>query len=78
MGHYVADQQQYRSDAAAVLTTKDPLPKFQDTLLKAGVLTDALVKQIEEDSQRQIEAAVATVKAAPLIRPEAALQDLYA
>jgi len=78
MGHYVADQQQYRSDAATVLTAKDPLPKFQDTLLKAGVLTDALVKQIEEDTQRQIEAAVATVKAAPPIVPEAALQDLYA
>ena len=78
MGHYVADQQQYRSDAAAVLTAKDPLPKFQDTLLTAGGLTDALVEQIEEDSQRQIEAAVATVKAAPPIKPEAALQDLYA
>ena len=78
MGHYIADQQQYRSDAAAVLTAKDPLPKFQETLLKAGVLTDAVVKQIEEDAQRQIEEAVATVKAAPPIKPEAALQDLYA
>lgn len=78
MGHYIADQQQYRADAVTVLTAKDPLPKFQDTLLKAGVLTDVLVKQIEEDTQRQIDAAVATVKAAAPIQPEAALQDLYA
>ena len=61
-----------------VLTAKDPLPKFQETLLKAGVLTDTLVKQVEEDAQRQIEAAVATVKAAAPLAPEAALQDLYA
>jgi len=78
MGHYIADQQQYRADAATVLTAKDPLPKFQETLLKAKILTDAQVKQIEEDVQRQIEAAVATVKAAAPIAPEAALQDLYA
>ena len=78
MGHYVADQQQYRADASTVLTAKDPLPKFQETLLKASILTDAIVKQIEEDVQRQIEVAVATVKAAAPIKPEAALQDLYA
>jgi TPP-dependent pyruvate/acetoin dehydrogenase alpha subunit len=78
LGHYLADQQTYRSDAATVLATKDPLPKFQETLLKAGILTEAAVKQIEDDAQRQVDAAVATVKAAPLLAPEAAMQDLYA
>ncbi|MGE0820498.1 MAG: thiamine pyrophosphate-dependent dehydrogenase E1 component subunit alpha [Candidatus Binatia bacterium] len=77
-GHYVADQQTYRPDATTVLETKDPLPKLRQTLLTAGVLTDAMVKQIEDEVQQQIEAAVATVKAAALLRPEAALQDLYA
>jgi TPP-dependent pyruvate/acetoin dehydrogenase alpha subunit len=77
-GHYVADQQAYRADAATVATTKDPLPKFQESLLKAGILTEAMVKQIEADVERQIEEAVATVKAAPPLAPEAAMQDLYA
>ena len=78
LGHYVADQQSYRPDAATVLTTKDPLPKFQAMLTKAGILNDAMLAQLEDDVRRQVEEAIATVKAAPLLPPEAALQDLYA
>jgi len=77
-GHYVADQQTYRPDAAIVAATKDPLPKLQQTLMNAGVLNETLLAQIEADIQRQIEDAVAKVKAAPLLAPEIALQDLYA
>ena len=77
-GHYVGDQQTYRPDAATVAATKDPLPKLQQTLFTAGVLNSALLAQIEEDIHQQIEEAVATVKAAPLLAPEVALQDLYA
>ncbi len=77
-GHYVADQQTYRPDAATVAATKDPLPKLQQSLLNSGVLTDALLAQIEADVQQQIDEAVAAVRAAPLLAPEVALQDLYA
>ncbi len=77
-GHYVADQQTYRPDAATVAATKDPLPKLQQTLLNAGMLNDALIAQIEADVQRQVDEAVATMRAAPLLAPEVALQDLYA
>lgn len=77
-GHYVGDQQTYRPDAATILATKDPLPKLQQSLMSAGVLHDALLKQIEDDVQRQIDEAVATVKAAPMLAAEVALQDLYA
>ncbi|MBI3249868.1 MAG: thiamine pyrophosphate-dependent dehydrogenase E1 component subunit alpha [Deltaproteobacteria bacterium] len=77
-GHYVADQQTYRPDAELVLKTKDPLPKLQQTLIDAGVLTETQVTQIEADVQRQIDEAVAAVRAAPLLAPEVALQDLYA
>jgi len=77
-GHYVGDQQTYRPDAAAVVTTKDPLPKLQQALVSAGVLNDTLLAEIEADAQRHIEEAVAAVKAAPLLAPEVALQDLYA
>ena len=34
--------------------------------------------ELEADIERQIDAAVETVKAAPLLAPEVALQDLYA
>src|SRR5262249_10723817 len=77
-GHYVADQQTYRADAATVAATKDPLPKLQQTFLNAGMLNDALIAQIEADVQRQVDEAVATMRAAPLLAPEVALQDLYA
>src|SRR6266508_3909315 len=77
-GHYVGDQQTYRPDAATVIMTKDPLPKLQQILMAAGVLNETLVAQIEADAQRQVEEAVATMKAAPLLEPEVALQDLYA
>lgn len=77
LGHYVGDQQDYRPDAATV-AAKDPLPKLQQALFTAGVLNDNLLAQIETDVQRQVEEAVAAVKAAPLLAPEVALQDLYA
>jgi len=75
--HYVGDQQSYRGDAATV-AAKDPLPKLQQALVNAGVLNAQMLTQIEEDIRRQIDEAVATVKAAPLLAPEIALKDLYA
>jgi pyruvate dehydrogenase E1 component alpha subunit len=77
-GHYVADQQTYRPDAETILKTKDPLPKLQQTLMNAGVLTETQLAQIEADVQRQVDEAVASVRTAPLLAPEVALQDLYA
>lgn len=77
-GHYVADQQTYRPDAAAIAATKDPLPKLQQLLINAGALNEAQVAEIEAVAQRKIDEAVAIVRSAPPLAPEAALQDLYA
>ena len=44
----------------------------------AGALDAATLAELEADIERQIDAAVETVKAAPLLAPEVALQDLYA
>ncbi len=76
-GHYVADQQEYRADRDTV-AEKDPLPKLQQMLLDIGVINQRAVADIEADADRQIDAAVETVRAAPLLGPEVALQDLYA
>jgi pyruvate dehydrogenase E1 component alpha subunit len=77
LGHYVADQQTYRADAKTA-AAKDPLPKLQQVLFGAGTLTDKLLAEIEADVTRQVEEAVQTVRAAPLLPPEVAVQDLYA
>ena len=76
-GHYVADQQEYRADRDTV-AEKDPLPKLQQTLLDRGALSQQAVADIEADADQQIDAAVETMRAAPLLGPEVALQDLYA
>lgn len=76
-GHYVADQQEYRADRDTV-ADKDPLPKLQQTLLVTGVISQQTVADIEADADQQIDAAVETMRAAPLLGPEVALQDLYA
>ena len=76
-GHYVGDQQSYRADAATA-AAKDPLPQLQQALFNAGVLNAQLLTQLEENIRQQVEEAVATVKAAPLLPAEVAVQDLYA
>ena len=76
-GHYVADQQEYRTDLDKV-AEKDPLPKLKQTLLDRGVLSQQGVADIEADADQQIDAAVETMRAAPLLAPETALQDVYA
>ena len=76
MGHFVGDQQTYRADADKA-AEKDPLPKLQQLLLDAGTLNEASLSQIEADVQQQIDTAVETVRNAPLLAPEVALQDLY-
>ena len=76
-GHYVADQQEYRANRDTV-AEKDPLPKLQQTLLDTGVIRQQTVVDIETDADQQIDAAVETMRAAPLLGPEVALQDLYA
>ncbi len=76
-GHFVGDQQTYRADADKV-AEKDPLPKLQQMLFDAGTLNETALSQIEADVQLQIDEAVETVRKAPLLAPEVALQDLYA
>ena len=77
LGHYVGDQQAYRSDAATV-AAKDPLPKFQQTLIEANVLDEQALAELEKEIDRQVEGAIEKVKAASPLAPELALEDLYA
>lgn len=76
-GHYIGDQQPYRPDRDQA-SERDPLPKFTSTMLAAGIIDQAEVDRIEEDCRAEIDRAVETVKAAPLLSPALALQDAYA
>lgn len=76
-GHFVGDQQTYRADAEQAVE-HDPLPKLQHTLCDAGVLDASKLADLEAEVEQCIDAAVETVRAAPPLAPEVALQDLYA
>lgn len=76
-GHYIGDQQPYRADRDAT-SDRDPLPGFTSALLAAGIIDQSEIDRIEEECRAEIEAAVETVKAAPLLSPALALQDAYA
>jgi len=76
-GHYIGDQQPYRADRDDA-AERDPLPGFAKALLAAGIVVQAEIDRIEEECRTEIERAVETVKAAPLLAPALALQDAYA
>lgn len=76
-GHYIGDQQLYRADREE-MSGRDPLPGFASALLAAGILDQAEIDGIEEECRAEVDAAVETVKSAPLLSPGLALQDAYA
>lgn len=76
-GHYAADPQDYRADRDSV-AERDPLPVLQRRLLEQGALDDAGLAELEADLAQRIDAAVATMRAAPPLASTAAFEDLYA
>lgn len=75
LGHYIGDPQAYRSERPSA--EDDPLPRFQGRLLEIGALDQTEVARIEDECRLEIERAVETVRSAPLLPPELALEDLY-
>lgn len=76
-GHFVGDPQAYRPDKDQA-ATRDPLPGFQRSLADAGALDAPAVEAMEAEIAAEIDAAVATVLASPLLPESAAFEDLYA
>jgi len=76
-GHYIADLQEYRSDAETV-GESDPLPRLQQRLLSNGVISEEQLADLEASAAAEIGQAVNIFNQAPLLEPEAAMQDLYA
>jgi pyruvate dehydrogenase E1 component alpha subunit len=77
LGHYAADPQDYRADAAAI-GAHDPLDRLRSRVLELGLISEDEIAALTADYEARVEDAVATVKAAPLLDGKQAFADLYA
>lgn len=57
---------------------RDPIEAFRRRLLEGGVLTEETAARIQEEAQREMEAAQAFAEESPFPDPEEAFEDLYA
>lgn len=66
MGHYTADNQMYRPKGQVEeWWMKDPLPRYQKTLMEMGVLTEADINKLETEVEAEIEAAFEEANSLP-------------
>jgi len=79
-GHSVADPDStYRPKAEIeeYRRTKDPIQVYQKSLLAEGVLTDALVEQIDQAARAEADAAAEFADASPFPTPDDIQKDVY-
>ncbi|PTX91183.1 pyruvate dehydrogenase (acetyl-transferring) E1 component subunit alpha [Opitutus sp. ER46] len=79
-GHSVADPDNtYRSKAEIeeYRRTKDPIQLFQNQLLSEGVLTEALIEQIDTEARAEAENAAEFAEASPFPTVDDIQQDVY-
>ena len=79
-GHSVADPDKtYRAkgEIEEYQRAKDPITLFQSTLLAEGVLTDALIAQIDTEARAEADHAAEFAEASPYPGVEAITQDIY-
>ena len=58
--------------------TKDPIARFEEKLMKVGVLTEKEVERINREVQINIEEAIRFAEESPEPEPEVAFEDLFA
>ncbi len=77
-GHSRADPGQYRPDEeVAAWLARDPVPAYRERLLAAG-WDEAMLVEVEEQSQAEIDAATQAARSAPLPDLQAAYTDVWA
>lgn len=79
-GHSVADPDNtYRPKAEVeeYRRTKDPILVFQQALITEGVLTDALIEQIDQDARAEAESAAEFAEASPFPTVDDIQKDVY-
>ena len=69
----------YRSDRDLMAwIANDPLPKFRNTLIAIGVLTDKDADQMEADVKKEVAASIDFARSSPQTKPESGLKNVYA
>jgi pyruvate dehydrogenase E1 component alpha subunit len=79
-GHSVADPDKTyrtRDEIEDYQRTKDPINLFQQTLIKAGVLTEALAEQIDQESRAEADQAAEFAEVSPYPTVEDLQKDVY-
>lgn len=76
-GHFEGDAQGYRTDLEGV-PGRDPIPTYEKVLRAAGILDDAEVERVNEESLGLVESAVAAAKAAPMPDPATVTSYVFA
>ncbi|MEM9048337.1 MAG: thiamine pyrophosphate-dependent dehydrogenase E1 component subunit alpha [Pseudomonadota bacterium] len=77
-GHSKSDRNRYRSkDEIAAWMARDPIPRFAQTLVAHGVLTQPEVAAIEAEADAEIAAAIAFAKAGTDPDPDHLTRDVY-
>ncbi len=77
-GHYIGDPALYRPESEVEeWKAKDPIPAYEERLLKAQVLTDTLVEEIEQELNDELEHAIKFAKESPLPDPADAMKNIY-
>jgi pyruvate dehydrogenase E1 component alpha subunit len=57
---------------------RDPIEGFRRRLLERGILREDLTARIQEEAEREMQAAQAFAEESPFPEPEEAFEDLYA
>jgi acetoin:2,6-dichlorophenolindophenol oxidoreductase subunit alpha len=78
-GHWIGDPDDYRSrEEVEKEWRRDPLAAYERKLTEAKILSEAEIAKINAEVRAQIDQAVAVMQAAQSLRPESALDDVYA
>ncbi|MGZ4536664.1 MAG: thiamine pyrophosphate-dependent dehydrogenase E1 component subunit alpha [Nocardioidaceae bacterium] len=75
-GHFEGDAQGYRPELADV-SAHDPIPAYEQRLRAAGLLDDATVARVAEQSSVRVEDAVAFAKESPVPDPSTATSYVF-
>jgi acetoin:2,6-dichlorophenolindophenol oxidoreductase subunit alpha len=77
-GHYAGDPQKYMpAEELAAAEAADPIPRYREKLVAAGLCSDEELATIERQSTEQIEAALEEVLAAPPPDVDEIEKDFY-
>lgn len=77
-GHFEGDPQPYRTqEEVEEWKTRDPIKAAEARLVTLGLADKAVFDGIREEAMRKVDEAVEFARAAPLARPESALEDVY-